>query len=49
MTAPLICWTHRDFRVTDDPAGVAARARGVPVIPVVLCGDLVEGHARSGH
>ncbi len=47
MTAPVIYWTRRDFRLTDNPALVAACASGAPVIPVFLCDEVVEGHGAA--
>ncbi len=43
MTAPVIYWTRRDFRLGDNAALVAACASGAPVIPVFLCDEGVEG------
>jgi len=42
MTAPVIYWTRRDFRLSDNPALVAACSTGAPVIPVFLCDEVVE-------
>ena len=42
MTAPVIYWTRRDFRLADNPALVAACATGRPVIPVFVCDETVE-------
>jgi len=42
MTAPVIYWTRRDFRLSDNPALVAACSAGGPVIPVFLCDEVVE-------
>jgi deoxyribodipyrimidine photo-lyase len=36
MTAPVIYWTRRDFRLSDNPALVAACESGAPVIPVFI-------------
>ena len=47
MTAPVIYWTRRDFRLTDNPALVAACESGAPVIPVFLCDEVVEGHGAA--
>jgi deoxyribodipyrimidine photo-lyase len=47
MTAPVIYWTRRDFRLTDNPALVAACAGQAPVIPVFLCDEVVEGHGAA--
>jgi deoxyribodipyrimidine photo-lyase len=43
MTAPVIYWSRRDFRLSDNPALVAACASGAPVIPVFLCDEGVVG------
>ncbi|NKX46142.1 cryptochrome/photolyase family protein [Roseicyclus persicicus] len=43
MTPPVIYWTRRDFRLSDNPALVAACASGAPVIPVFVCDEVVEG------
>ena len=42
MTAPVIYWSRRDFRLSDNPALVAACASGAPVIAVFLCDEVVE-------
>jgi deoxyribodipyrimidine photo-lyase len=42
MTAPVIYWSRRDFRLSDNPALVAACASGAPVVPVFLCDEVVE-------
>jgi deoxyribodipyrimidine photo-lyase len=47
MTAPVIYWTRRDFRLTDNLALVAACDSGAPVIPVFLCDEVVEGHGAA--
>ncbi|MCT4683522.1 MAG: DNA photolyase family protein [Roseicyclus sp.] len=47
MTAPVIYWTRRDFRLADNPALVAACESGAPVIPVFLCDEVVEGHGAA--
>ena len=39
MTAPVIYWIRRDFRLADNPALVAACAQGAPVIPVFIHDD----------
>ena len=39
MTAPVIFWIRRDFRLADNPALVAACAQGAPVIPVFIHDD----------
>ena len=43
MTAPVIYWSRRDFRLSDNPALVAACASGAPVIAVFICDEVVEG------
>lgn len=43
MTAPVIYWTRRDFRLQDNPALAAAAAGGAAVIPVFICDASVEG------
>ncbi len=47
MTAPLIYWVRRDFRLSDNPALVAACAAGAPVIPVFICDEVVETHRAA--
>lgn len=42
MTTPVIYWTRRDFRLSDNPALVAACASGAPVISVFICDEVVE-------
>lgn len=42
MTAPVIYWTRRDFRLSDNPALVAACAGGAPVIPVFLYDETLD-------
>ena len=42
MTAPVIYWSRRDFRLSDNPALVAACASGAPVIAVFICDEVVE-------
>ena len=43
MTPPVIYWTRRDFRLSDNPALAAACASGAPVIPVFLCDETIAG------
>ncbi|PWK62414.1 cryptochrome/photolyase family protein [Roseicyclus mahoneyensis] len=47
MTAAVIYWTRRDFRLSDNPALSAACASGASVIPVFLCDEGVEGLAAA--
>ena len=47
MTAPVIYWTRRDFRLADNPALVAACRDGAPVIPVFLYDEVVEAHGAA--
>jgi len=47
MTPPVIYWTRRDFRLSDNPALVAACDSGAPVIAVFLCDEVVEGHGAA--
>lgn len=47
MTSPILYWVRRDFRLSDNPALVAACASGAPVIPVFLCDEVVEGHGAA--
>ncbi len=47
MTSPIIYWVRRDFRLSDNPALVAASASGAPVIPVFVCDEVVEGHGAA--
>ena len=47
MTAPVIYWTRRDFRLSDNPALVAACESGAPVIPVFICDEVVEAHGAA--
>lgn len=42
MTSPLIYWTRRDFRLSDNPALVAACESGAPVIPVFLYDETID-------
>jgi deoxyribodipyrimidine photo-lyase len=46
-TAPVIFWTRRDFRLSDNAALVAACASGAPVIPVFILDEVVEGHGAA--
>jgi deoxyribodipyrimidine photo-lyase len=43
MTAPVIYWSRRDFRLSDNPALTAACASGAPVIALFICDEVVEG------
>jgi deoxyribodipyrimidine photo-lyase len=47
MTAPVIYWTRRDFRLSDNPALAAAAASGAPVIAVFICDEVVETHGAA--
>ncbi|MDG3040023.1 cryptochrome/photolyase family protein [Roseicyclus marinus] len=42
MTEPVIYWTRRDFRLSDNPALVAACESGAPVIPVFLYDETID-------
>ncbi len=42
-TKPTILWLRRDLRLSDNPALIAACARGGPVIPVFIHDDSVDG------
>jgi deoxyribodipyrimidine photo-lyase len=42
MTAPVIFWTRRDFRLSDNPALTAACATGAPLIPVFLYDETLD-------
>ncbi len=39
---PILIWCRRDFRLDDHPALVAAAARSVPIIPVVILDPLTQ-------
>ncbi|AHM05063.1 Deoxyribodipyrimidine photolyase [Roseibacterium elongatum DSM 19469] len=45
--APVLYWTRRDFRLSDNPALVAACDSGAPVIPVFICDEVVETHGAA--
>jgi len=45
--APILFWTRRDFRLSDNPALCAAAASGAPVIPVFVCDEVVETHGAA--
>ncbi|MBY6200158.1 DNA photolyase family protein [Maritalea mobilis] len=45
--APVLYWTRRDFRLSDNPALVAACESGAPVIPVFICDEVVETHGAA--
>ena len=45
--SPVIFWTRRDFRLSDNPALSAACASGAPVIPVFICDEVVEAHGAA--
>ncbi len=47
MSTPILYWVRRDFRLSDNPALVAACAAGAPVIPVFLCDEVVEDHGAA--
>jgi deoxyribodipyrimidine photo-lyase len=42
MSKPIIYWTRRDFRLSDNPALAAACAAGTPVIPLFICDEVVQ-------
>ncbi|BDW85310.1 cryptochrome/photolyase family protein [Roseicyclus marinus] len=42
MTEPVIYWTRRDFRLSDNPALVAACESGAPVIPVFVHDETID-------
>lgn len=44
---PVIYWVRRDFRLSDNPALVAACESGRPVIPVFICDEVVESHGAA--
>jgi len=44
---PVIYWVRRDFRLSDNPALVAACNSGRPVIPVFICDEVVETHGAA--
>jgi deoxyribodipyrimidine photo-lyase len=44
---PILYWTRRDFRLSDNPALSAAAASGRPVIPVFITDEVVEGHGAA--
>ncbi|NRB00741.1 MAG: deoxyribodipyrimidine photo-lyase [Rhodobacteraceae bacterium] len=43
MTAPLIWWVRRDFRLADNPGLAEAAACGRPVIPVFILDEVAQG------
>ena len=47
MTAPVILWLRRDLRLADQPALLAAMARG-PVVPVYVLDDETPRHRAMG-
>lgn len=44
MTGPILYWTRRDFRLSDNPALTAAAETGRPVIPVFILDEVAEAH-----
>ena len=47
MTAPILYWIRRDFRLSDNPALVAACAGGGPVIPVFVLDEVVAAQGAA--
>ena len=44
MTAPILLWLRRDFRLHDHPAMTAAVKTGRPVIPVFILDEVADAH-----
>ncbi len=44
MTAPILCWVRRDFRLADNPMLTEAAGDGRPVIPVHVLDEVTDGY-----